>query len=87
MPAFGLGGGFDNLGPKNMFGGKWYLKKHKIKTYSQMLKTFGVGGMGKPMRNIEKNANKMIKAFKPKQATKQRRKQATKSRRQTRRRR
>jgi hypothetical protein len=60
MPSFGLGGGFDNLGPKGNRTGQWFQKKHKIKTYSQMLQTFGVGKAAKPMRFVDKALSKHI---------------------------
>jgi hypothetical protein len=67
MPSLGFGGGFDGPKGTNIFGGKWFLKRHKIKTYSQMLKTMGVGGgLGKAMQNIEKSTNRLTKNFKPK---------------------
>jgi len=60
MPSFGLGGGFDNLGPKGNRTGQWFQKKHKIKTYTQMLRTFGVGKAAKPMRYVDKALSKPI---------------------------
>ena len=54
IPAFGLGGGSGHLGPKRKKRGQWFEKKHKIKTYSQMLQTFGLGKAGKPMRKMDK---------------------------------
>jgi hypothetical protein len=60
IPGLGLGGGFDNLGPKGNRTGQWFQKKHKIKTYSQMLNTFGVGKAAKPMRQVDKALSKHI---------------------------
>jgi hypothetical protein len=60
MPSLSLGGGFDNLGPKGNRTGQWFQKKHKIKTYSQMLRTFGVGKAAKPMRQVDKALSKHI---------------------------
>jgi hypothetical protein len=73
LPMFGSGGGYGASGPKGLFSGRWYQKRHKIKTYSQMLKTFGVGGVGKPLRQIEKSTKHLAKSFKPKGQTKHRR--------------
>jgi hypothetical protein len=60
MPSLQLGGGFDNLGPKGNRSGQWFQKKHKIKTYTQMLQTFGVGKAAKPMRFVDKALSKPI---------------------------
>jgi hypothetical protein len=60
MPSLSLGGGFDNLGPKGNRTGQWFQKKHKIKTYTQMLNTFGVGKAAKPMRQVDKALSKHI---------------------------
>jgi len=60
IPGLGLGGGFDNLGPKGSKYGQWFQKKHKIKTYTQMLNTFGVGKAAKPMRQVDKALSKHI---------------------------
>lgn len=68
VPAFSLGGGSGSSGGSKSFGAAWYQKKHKVKTYSQMLNTFGLGKAAKPMRSVEKSANKMIKTFNQKPA-------------------
>jgi hypothetical protein len=60
IPSFGLGGGFDRLNPNKSLRGNWMQKKHKIKTYSQMLQTFGVGKAAKPMRSVDKALSKHI---------------------------
>lgn len=60
MPAFNLGGGFDSLGPKGNRSGQWFQKKHKIKTYTQMLNTFGLGKAAKPMRTVDRVLSKHI---------------------------
>lgn len=73
FPSFGIGGGFDNVAGRRGFGGQWFLKKHKIKTYSQMLQTFGVGQAGKPMRSIEKATNKLLKGNKQPKKRRQKR--------------
>jgi hypothetical protein len=63
MPAFGLGGGFDSLGRKGGFSGQWYMKKHKVKSASQMLQTFGVIKIDKALHKIDKASEKSFTAF------------------------
>jgi hypothetical protein len=60
MPGLGFGGGFDNLGPKGSKSGQWFQKTHKVKTYSQMLQTFGLGKASKPIRSLDKALSKHI---------------------------
>ena len=52
-PPMAFGGGFDRKGQGGI-GSKWFQKRHKIKTYTQMLGTFGLGPAAKPMRMADK---------------------------------
>jgi hypothetical protein len=85
IPSFGMGGGNDFLKPQKFGSADWKQKRHKIKTYSQMLNTFGVGKVAKPLRKFDRavspKLNKLDKAtsklltktFKPKQQHRKRR--------------
>jgi len=65
--GFSFGGGYDGPKGKSNKGSNWFQKKHQLKTFSQMLNTFGVGAAAKPMKGIDKATKNFTKAFKPKQ--------------------
>jgi hypothetical protein len=65
FPVGSLGGGSGGASGRGSFGGQWYLKRHKIKTFDQMLKTVGVGlpkGAVRSLNRLDKSMQKMDKA-------------------------
>ena len=72
FPYFPLGGGEGGGRGYDALKGRWIKQKNPVKTCAAMLRTFGIGGlgkqafgvsMGKPMKNVEKSANKIVKSF------------------------
>jgi hypothetical protein len=60
--SFSLGGGFDGPRGGGAFTGKWFEKKHKIKTPEAMLKTFGVKSpRGNALNFIDRAATRLDK--------------------------
>ena len=59
--GFGLGGGEGKSQGDSLFGGKWFKKKHKIKTPLQMLETFGLTKSSKRANANKRKASKRIR--------------------------
>lgn len=64
FPTFSLGGGGGGGGFRQARAGKWYEKKHKIKTPQEMLNSFGMGKTAKGMTAFDKSIKRMTKSFK-----------------------